>query len=71
MFLKPALQGVLEYSLQDFENELLQICRNRWAIGILDIQKSKVISIDLAVDQGDIPTLFKQDELNDLNQAWT
>ena len=53
------------------ENEILQICRNRWAIGILDIQKSKVISIDLAVDQGDFPTLFKPDELNDLNQAWT
>ena len=71
LFLKPALQGGPEYSLQDFENELLQICRNRWAIGILDIQKSEILSIDLTVDQGDIPTLFKPDELNDLNQAWT
>ena len=71
LFLKPVSQGGPEYSLRDFENEILQICRNRWAVGILDIQKSKVISIDLAVDQGDIPTLFKPVELNDLNQAWT
>ena len=71
LFLKPVSQGGPEYSLRDFENEILQICRNRWAVGILDIQKSKVISMDLAVDQGDIPTLFKPVELNDLNQAWT
>jgi membrane-associated HD superfamily phosphohydrolase len=71
LFLKPVSQGGPEYSLQDFEDEILQICRNRWAIGILDIQKSKVISLDLAVDQGDIPTLYKPGELNDLNQAWT
>ena len=58
LFLKPVSQGGPEYSLQDFENEILQICRNRWAVGILDIQKSIVISIDLAVEQGDIPTLF-------------
>jgi len=71
LFLKPVTQGGPEYSLQDFENEILQICRNHWAVGILDIKKSKVISIDLAVDQGDIPSLFKPVELNDLNQAWT
>ena len=61
LFLKPVSQGGVEYSLLDFENEILQICRNRWAIGILDIQKPKVVSIDLALDQGDIPTLFKPD----------
>ena len=71
IFLMPIPQGGPQFSLKEFEEEILQICRNRWAIGILDIKESIIISDQLAIDNGDIPTLYNLSELNDLNEAWT
>ena len=71
IFLMPILQGGAQFSLKEFQEDILQICRNRWAIGILDIKESIIISDQLAIDNGDIPTLYNLSELNDLNEAWT
>ena len=70
-FLMPVSQGGPQYSLIQFKEDILQICRNRWAIGILDINESIIISNQLAIDNGEIPTLYNLSELNDLNEAWT
>ena len=70
-FLMPVSQGGPQYSLKEFQKDILQICRNRWAIGILDINESIIVSNQLAVDNGDIPTLYSLSELDDLNEAWT
>ena len=70
-FLMPVSQGGPQYSLKQFKEDILQICRNRWAIGILDINESIIVSNQLAVDNGEIPTLYNLSELNDLNEAWT
>jgi len=58
-------------SLDQFYEELLQICKNRWAEGIVDIDVATIISDEVSIDQGDIPILLKPEELNDLNIAWT
>ena len=71
IFLLPIPQGGPQFSLKEFQEDILQICRNRWAIGILDIKESIIISDQLAIDNGDIPTLYNLSELNDLNEAWT
>ena len=71
IFLMPIPQGGPQFSLKEFQEDILQICRNRWAIGILDIKESIIISDQLAIDNGDIPTLYNLNELNDLNEAWT
>ena len=71
IFLMPIPQGGPQFSLKEFQEDILQICRNRWAIGILDIKESIIISDQLAIDNGDIPTLYNLSELNDLNEAWT
>ena len=60
-----------EKSLDQFYEDLLQICRNRWAEGIIDIEVKDIISNEVSVDQGEIPLLVSPDELNDLNMAWT
>ena len=70
-FLMPVSQGGPQFSLKQFQEDILQICRNRWSIGILDINESTIISNQLAVDKGEIPTLYNLNELNDLNEAWT
>jgi len=70
-FLMPISQGGPQYPLKEFQKDILQICRNRWAIGILDINESIIVSNQLAVDNGDIPTLYSLNELDDLNEAWT
>lgn len=58
-------------TVNQFLEELLQICRNRWAEGIMDIEFSAVISREISLDQGDIPIIMRAEELNDLNAAWT
>ena len=71
IFLMPIPQGGPQFSLKEFQEDILQICRNRWAIGILDIKESIIISAQLAIDNGDLPTVYNLSELNDLNEAWT
>ncbi len=61
----------VDKTIDFFHDDLLQICRNRWAEGIIDIQAAEIISYEVSVDQGDIPILLKPGELSDLNNAWT
>ena len=58
-------------ALDQFYRDLLQICKNRWAEGIIDIDVTKIISDEVSINQGDIPILLKPKELSDLNIAWT
>lgn len=57
--------------LPDLKTNITQICRNRWAEGIIDIKNDKIISNEVALNQDDVPILMKPEELNDLNRAWT
>ena len=70
-FLMTISQGGPQYPLKRFQEDILQICRNRWAIGILDINETIIVSNQLTVDNGNIPTLYSLNELDDLNEAWT
>ena len=58
-------------ALDQFYRDLLQICKNRWAEGIIDIDVTEIISDEVSINQGDIPILLKPKELSDLNIAWT
>ena len=57
--------------LPELKANITQICRNRWAEGIIDIKSDKIISNEVALNQEDVPILMKPEELNDLNRAWT
>ncbi len=61
----------IEKSVNLFYDDLLQICRNRWAEGIIDIEVNEIMSNEISVDQGEFPALYSPSELNDLNMAWT
>lgn len=71
-FLTPIDAGGPRYNLKQFENDIIQICRNRWAEGIYDISKEEIISDEVLVAQNenDVPTPVKPDEFNDLEEAW-
>lgn len=56
--------------LQIFNNELLQICKDRWAEGTLDIPKTDVLSYKVIVEQGDSPILASPEDYHDLESAW-
>jgi putative nucleotidyltransferase with HDIG domain len=60
-----------EKALNKFHEDLLQVFRNRWAEGIIDINVEDISSNEVSIDQGDIPIILKPNELNDLNIAWT
>ena len=60
-----------EISLDDLEEHLINICRNRWAEGILDIQRTQIKSAQLAIVFGDVLELMEISDFNDLEQAWT
>ena len=49
----------------------MQICKNRWAEGIIDIDATDIVSYEASIDQGEIPVSLKPEELSDLNIAWT
>ena len=60
-------------SLKDLEqkNELiLQICRNRWTEGIYDIAIKDITSRQVNVKQGSVPDLAAPSSFNDLERAW-
>ena len=60
-------------SLKDLEqnNELiLQICRNRWAEGIYDIAIKDIKSRQVNIKQGSVPDLAAPSSFNDLELAW-
>ena len=58
-------------AFHQFEKYIFQICRNRWAEGIYDINKDKIISDKVMIHQGEVPVLLAPDEFNDLEKAWT
>lgn len=60
-----------EIDLDKFEGNLINICRNRWVEGILDIEKTQIKSAQLAIVSGDVLELMEISDFNDLEQAWT
>ncbi|MEE8437055.1 MAG: HDIG domain-containing metalloprotein, partial [Candidatus Neomarinimicrobiota bacterium] len=66
-----ALSDTLD--LDQLEADIIQICRNRWAEGIYDINLSAIISSEVAVsiNAEDAPELTDPGTYNDLQQAWT
>ena len=58
-------------SLNHFYEDLLQICKNRWAEGIIDIDATEIVSYEVSIDQGNIPISLKPGAMSDLNIAWT
>ncbi|HIA79027.1 MAG TPA: HDIG domain-containing protein [Candidatus Marinimicrobia bacterium] len=48
-----------------------QICRNRWAEGIYDIPIDSIISIQVTVNQEEVPILAVPSAFNSLESAWT
>ncbi|MFL2983562.1 MAG: HD family phosphohydrolase [Candidatus Neomarinimicrobiota bacterium] len=55
----------------DQNNELiLQICRNRWTEGIYDINIIDIISRQVSINQGSVPDLASPNSFNDLESAW-
>ncbi len=59
-----------DLDINAFQNELIQICKDRWAEGILDISKKEVTSNEVMIEQGDAPILASPDDYNDLETAW-
>ncbi|MDP6965959.1 MAG: hypothetical protein QF551_01645, partial [Candidatus Marinimicrobia bacterium] len=51
-----------EINLDEFEEYLINICRNRWVEGILDINKTEIKSAQVAIVSGDVSELM---EIND------
>ena len=69
-FLDVEYQTGPQYELNEFENTIIQICRNRWAEGIYDIPKMDIISDKTMIHQGKVPVLANTDEYHDLESAW-
>lgn len=53
-----------------FQNELVEICKDRWAEGILDISQKEITSNEVMIEQGDAPILASPKDYNDLESAW-
>ena len=47
-----------------------QICKNRWAEGIYDIESDSVLSKKIKLNQGTLPLLIYPKEINSLEEAW-
>ena len=62
---------VTDKTEDDFKAELIRICRNRWAEGILDVPLEEIFTDEILISQGDAPVVTKPEELNDLEKAWT
>lgn len=56
--------------LQQNNELILQICRNRWTEGIYDISLQGIASRQVTVSQGDVPDLASPESFNDLQSAW-
>jgi putative nucleotidyltransferase with HDIG domain len=69
-FIVQGLPANLENQIRE---DLVQICRNRWAEGILDIPSENITSNEVLVTQGEdgAATVGKPDDFNDLETAWT
>ena len=56
--------------LDQNEQKILQICRNRWTEGIYDISYNKIESEKIELNQGKVPDLIFSKNFNDLDEAW-
>ncbi len=70
MFLDPVDNGGPQFNLEQFRDEVIQTCRHRWAEGIYDINRSEIISYEVAISSGDVPVLARPIDYNDLESAW-
>ena len=71
-FLIPIPDDPSRTDLKQFESSIVQVCRNRWAEGILDLPKNAIISTDISIQTAsDAPSLDSPEAFNDLQQAWT
>ena len=63
----------LEINLNDLKKNIIQIIRNRWSEGIINISFSEIISNQIAVNLNDSePSILSQAKLyNDIQEAWT
>lgn len=59
----------LSIDLEEFENQVLQVCRNRWAEGIYNIPEENITSYEVLIHQGDIPITTSPDEFQGLAAA--
>ena len=57
-------------NINHLEEQIIQVCRNRWAEGIYDIAKHSILSDKVLVFQEEIPVLFSPDDFTDLEEAW-
>ncbi|MCH8011263.1 MAG: HDIG domain-containing protein [Candidatus Marinimicrobia bacterium] len=60
-----------EIDYQEFSDNILQICRNRWGEGIFDITRDEIKSDLVGVVLTDAPELIEPNDINDLEKAWT
>jgi len=59
--------------LNTLKNQIIQICRNRWAEGIYDIAISEILSsqVSVFIIRDEAPELTDPKMYNDLQNAWT
>ena len=59
--------------LDALKNQIIQICRNRWAEGIYDIAISEILSnqVSVIIIRDEAPELTDPKMYNDLQNAWT
>lgn len=62
-------ESAIPIDLEEFENQSLQICRNRWAEGIYNIPEENITSVEVLIHQGDIPITTSPDEFQGLSAA--
>lgn len=55
--------------LDAYQDNVLQICRNRWAEGIYNIPFESIKSFKVLIRQGDIPVITNPGEFQDLTMA--
>ncbi|HIN61633.1 MAG TPA: HDIG domain-containing protein [Candidatus Marinimicrobia bacterium] len=60
-----------EIYLDSLTMTILNIARNRWAVGIFDITKDEIESNEIAVASKDISEIMAKTDFNDLEEAWT
>jgi len=58
------------YPVNTLKNDIIQICRDEWSIGIFDIPTSEIISEEILISQSDVPIVANPADYIDLETAW-
>jgi len=69
-FIQKVQQNGEEIDYDNFEQIIINICRNRWAEGIFDIPKSDIKSAQVEVISGDMLERLEIADFNDRDEAW-